>query len=43
MKRKITFTGIITLFAFLLFSLNGYANKTSVKIIAPEKAKKGTA
>ena len=42
MKRKFTITGIITLFVFLLFSFNGFANKTSVKIIAPEKADKGT-
>ncbi|MDA3953409.1 MAG: desulfoferrodoxin family protein [Bacteroidales bacterium] len=42
MKRKFTITGIITLFAFILFSFNGYANKTSVKVIAPGKAQKGT-
>ena len=41
MKRKITFTTIITL-VFLFISTGIFANKTSVKIIAPEKAQKGT-
>jgi desulfoferrodoxin (superoxide reductase-like protein) len=42
MKRKFTITGILSLFVFLLFSVSAFANKTSVKVIAPEKAEKGT-
>ena len=42
MKRKITITGIITFFVFLLLSTSSFANKTAVKITAPEKAQKGT-
>lgn len=42
MKRKLARTSILSLFVFLLFSFSAFANKTSVKIIAPEKAKKGT-
>ncbi len=40
MKRIITW--ILSLFVFLLFSFSAFANKTSVKVIAPEKAEKGT-
>lgn len=42
MKRKLAITSILSLFVFLLFSFGTFANKTSVKIIAPEKASKGT-
>ena len=42
MKNKFTITSILSVFIFLLFSLSTFANKTSVKIIAPEKAEKGT-
>lgn len=42
MKHKFTIAGILSLFVFLLFSVSAFANKTSVKVIAPEKAKKGT-
>jgi len=42
MKQKFLNVSILTLFVFLLFSFSALANKTSVKIIAPEKAKKGT-
>lgn len=42
MKRKHVITCILSSFVFLLFSINAFANKTSVKIIAPEKAEKGT-
>ena len=42
MKRKLTITSILSLFVFLLFSFGAFANKTSVKVIAPEKATKGT-
>ena len=42
MKRKRIITWILSLFVFLLFSFGAFANKTSVKIIAPEKAEKGT-
>lgn len=41
MKFKSTITGILTLI-IILFSLNTFANKTSVKIIAPEKATKSS-
>jgi len=41
MKKKLFITSLSVVF-FLLFSLNGFANKTSVKITAPEKAEKGT-
>lgn len=42
MKRKHAITWILSLFVFLLFSVSAFANKTSVKVIAPEKAEKGT-
>lgn len=42
MKRKFTTTGIITLFVFIMVTSSSFANKTSVKVIAPEKAEKGT-
>jgi desulfoferrodoxin (superoxide reductase-like protein) len=42
MKQKLKITGILTFFAFLLFSTGAFANKTSVKVVAPEKAKVGT-
>lgn len=42
MKKKLIQTGIISLFVFLLFSTNSFANKTSVTITAPEKAEKGS-
>ncbi len=42
MKQKFTITGIITIFTILLFSTGAFANKTSVTIVAPEKAEKGS-
>ncbi len=42
MKHKFTIAGILSLFVFLLFSVSTFANKTTVKVIAPEKAEKGT-
>ena len=42
MKRKLTFTVILSLFGLLFFSFSSYANKTSVSITAPEKAEKGS-
>lgn len=42
MKHKFLKTGILSLLAFILFSFGALANKTSVTIIAPEKAQKGT-
>ena len=42
MKTKRTIKTILTLIVFLMFAANGFANKTSVKVIAPEKAEKGT-
>lgn len=42
MKRKITIVGSLSILIFLLFSATTFANKTSVKVIAPEKVKKGT-
>lgn len=42
MKRKPAITSVTTLFVIFLFSVNVYANKTSVKIVAPEKAEKGS-
>ena len=42
MKNKFTITSILSVFIFLLFSLSTFANKTSVKVIAPEKADKGS-
>lgn len=42
MKKKQIIKGLSTLVIFFLFSLSGYANKTSVSIVAPEKAKKGS-
>jgi desulfoferrodoxin (superoxide reductase-like protein) len=41
MKQKLIGTSILT-FVFLLFSFATFANKTSVTINAPEKAKIGT-
>ncbi len=41
MKSKFALTSILT-FVFVLFlSVSSFANKTQVKIIAPEKAEKG--
>lgn len=42
MKRKYTIACLITLFIFILATGSSFANKTSVKITAPEKAEKGT-
>ena len=42
MKRKLLNSSILTLFIFFIFSFNAVANKTSVKITAPEKAEKGS-
>lgn len=42
MKKKQIIAGLSTLVIFFLFSLSSYANKTSVEIVAPEKAKKGS-
>lgn len=42
MKRKHVITCILSLFIFLVFSVSAFANKTTVKVIAPEKAEKGT-
>lgn len=42
MKRKFSLISAITLFFILALSFTGWANKTSVKIIAPEKATKGS-
>ena len=42
MKRKSVITWILSIFISLLFSVSAFANKTSVKVIAPEKAEKGT-
>jgi desulfoferrodoxin (superoxide reductase-like protein) len=42
MKRKFINTIFLSLVLFLLFSTSSFANKTSVKIIAPEKAKAGS-
>jgi len=42
MKRKVTFTSILTLAFILFLSVGSFANKTQVKIIAPEKATKGS-
>ena len=42
MKRKRVITWILSIFVSLLFSVSAFANKTSVKVIAPEKAEKGT-
>lgn len=41
MKRKINIVTILTIVAFL-FSTSAFANKTSVTIVAPEKATKGS-
>ena len=42
MKRKFSMISILTLFFVLALSFNGWANKTSVEITAPEKATKGS-
>ena len=42
MKRKLSIISLFTLFFVLMLSFNGWANKTSVEIIAPEKATKGS-
>jgi len=42
MKTKFIVRSILTLVIFFAFTLSGYANKTGVKIVAPEKVKKGT-
>lgn len=42
MKRKLGFTLVLTLIVTLLFSFNSFANKTSVSVVAPEKATKGS-
>lgn len=42
MKQKLTITGIITVLTLFLFSTGAFANKTSVTVIAPEKAEKGS-
>jgi desulfoferrodoxin (superoxide reductase-like protein) len=42
MKQKFLNVSILTIFVFLLFSFSALANKTTVKISAPEKAEKGT-
>ncbi|MCD4833073.1 MAG: hypothetical protein K8R31_04695 [Bacteroidales bacterium] len=42
MKHKHVITCILSLFIFLLFSVSAFANKTTVKVVAPEKAEKGT-
>ncbi len=42
MKRKFKITSIISVVAFMLLSINTFANKTAVTITAPEKAEKGT-
>lgn len=39
MKRNLVITYILSLFVFLLPSVNSFANKTSVKIITFEKVK----
>lgn len=41
MKRKINIVSL-TAILFLFFSLSSFANKTSVKIVAPEKVEAGT-
>ena len=42
MRRKLINSSILTVFIFFIFSLSAFANKTSVEIIAPEKAEKGS-
>lgn len=42
MQQKLTFTSIFILLGLLLLSNNTFANKTTVSIEAPEKAKKGS-
>lgn len=42
MKRQFSMISILTLFFVLALSFNGWANKTSVEITAPEKATKGS-
>jgi len=42
MKRKTWIYSIAVLAIFLMFNTGVFANKTGVKIIAPEKAAKGT-
>jgi len=41
MKRKINIVSL-TAILFLIFSFSSFANKTSVKIVAPEKVNAGT-
>jgi desulfoferrodoxin (superoxide reductase-like protein) len=42
MKRQFSMISILTLLFVLALSFNGWANKTSVEITAPEKATKGS-
>ena len=42
MKSKFRITSTVALLFFLFLSLGSFANKTSVKIIAPETAEAGT-
>ncbi len=42
MKSKYKITSILTLFFIIFTSTVSFANKTSVKIVAPEKAEAGT-
>lgn len=42
MKRNFSIISVLTLFFVLALSFNGWANKTSVEITAPEKAVKGS-
>ncbi len=42
MKSKFRITSTLALIFFLFLSLGSFANKTSVKIVAPEKAEAGT-
>jgi desulfoferrodoxin (superoxide reductase-like protein) len=42
MKSKFKITSSIALIFFLFLSLGSFANKTSVKIVAPEKVAAGT-
>lgn len=42
MTRKLFFSSFFTLVFILTLSVSSFANKTQVKIVAPEKAEKGT-
>jgi desulfoferrodoxin (superoxide reductase-like protein) len=42
MKKRVFITGILSFLFILLFSSLSIANETSVKLVAPEKAKKGS-